>query len=230
MAFKKLSSNGVSVRDWMRLVGLLMVLMLAACASPPKPYDFTAFKQSRPASMLVLPPVNQSADVNATAAVLATATAPLAEAGYYVMPVSLVYETFHQNGLTVAEDMHAVPVAKLRQIFGADAAVYLTVTEYGTKYQVVGSDTRVAVVGKIVDLRSGVVIWEGKAVASSQEAQGGSQGGVIGMLVKALVDQVVNTTSDASFNYAGVANQRLLGGRLPNGILAGPRSPKYREN
>ena len=98
---------------------------------------------------------------------MATVVTPLAEAGYYVMPVSMVDETFKQNGLTTPNDIQEVSAAKLREIFGADAAVYIRVKEYGTKYLVIGSDTRVTVEGRIVDLRNGAVIWEGKATASS---------------------------------------------------------------
>jgi hypothetical protein len=41
---------------------------------------------------------------------LAQATLPLAESGYYVIPVSLASETFKQNGLANAADIHEVPV------------------------------------------------------------------------------------------------------------------------
>lgn len=214
----------------MRLaLALAALALLGACASPT-PYDYSAFRQSRPASLLVLPPLNDSADVKATAGVLATATAPLAEAGYYVFPASMVDETFRQNGMTTPYDIQQVSSAKLREIFGADAAVYLRVKEYGTKYLVVGSDTRVTLEGRIVDLRSGAVLWEGKATASSQESNNNNQGGIVGLLVKAIVEQIVGTVTDASFNYAGIANQRLLGAPVRNGILYGPRSPNYQKD
>lgn len=210
-------------------LALGIALLMSACAST-KPYDYTAFKQSRPKSMLVLPPINDSTEVQATNGVMATVSAPLAEAGYYVMPVTMVDETFKQNGLTVPNDIHQVSTAKLREIFGADAAVYLHVKEYGTKYFLIGSNTRVTVEGKIVDLRNGVVIWEGQATASSQESEGGTQSGLVGLLVKAVVSQIVGTVTDASYNYAGIANQRLLGTPMQNGILYGPRSPNYQKD
>jgi hypothetical protein len=179
--------------------------------------------------MLVLPPVNDSADLKATQGVMATAILPLAEAGYYVMPVGLVNETFRQNGLTTPNDIHEVSAAKLREIFGADAAVYLRVKQYGTSYQVIGSDTRVTVEGKIIDLRSGDTLWNGSATASSQESDSNNQGGLVGLLVKAVVHQIIGTVTDASFNYAAIANQRLLGAPRPRGLLYGPRSPNYQK-
>ncbi len=82
-------------------------LLLSGCAKQT-PYDYAAFHESKPKSILVLPPVNQSPDVKASHSVLASATLPLAEAGYYVLPVAVVEETFLQNGLTNANDIRAV--------------------------------------------------------------------------------------------------------------------------
>jgi hypothetical protein len=203
--------------------------LLGACATPPQPYDYTAFKRSRPASMLVLPPLNESPEVKAVNGVFSTAALPLAEAGYYVLPVSLVDETFKQNGLSDPAEIQAISAAKLREIFGADAAVYLRVKDYGTRYQVIGSDTRVTVEGVIVDLRDGTTLWKGVATASSTEKSSSNQGGLIGLLVQAIVEQVVNTVTDESFRYAGVANYRLLGAPRVNGVLFGPRSPNYKK-
>lgn len=211
----------------LRLVlAALAAAALGGCATTA-PYDYSAFKESRPASMLILPPLNNTNEVKATNGVLAQATQPLAEAGYYVLPVGLVDETFKQNGLTQAADIQQVSTDKLREIFGADAAVYLKVTQYGTTYKVLSSDTTVAVEGRIVDLRSGRVLWEGKAQASSAEQNSSNQAGLIGVLVEAVVKQIVHTVSDSSFQYAGTADARLLTPHKPNGLLYGPRSPNY---
>lgn len=204
--------------------------LLTACATQKAtPYDYTAYKQSRPASVIILPPVNETIDIKAGLSVMSSSMAPLAEAGYYVMPVSLVQETFRQNGLSMADDIHGVAPAKLQEIFGADAAVYMKVKRYGTVYSVIGSDTVVTLDAKMVDLRSGNVIWQGSASASSAEGGSNSGGGLAGILISAVVKQIVNTATDASFNYGTVANARLLGAR-PNGILFGPRSASYQKD
>ena len=203
------------------------LLLLGGCASKAPAYDYAAFQQAKPVSLLVMPPVNESPDIKATPAVWAQATRPLAEAGYYVLPVTLVDETFKQNGVSSAIEATDIPYTKLRDFFGADAAVYLRVTKYGTSYAVVASETRVEVAARIVDLRSGAALWEGNAAASSSEQQQQQQGGLIGLLVAAVVKQIVGTTTDASFNYAAIANARLLAAPRYNGVLPGPRSPNY---
>ena len=97
---------------------------------------------------------------------------------------------------------------------------------YGTRYLVLDSETRVEVEGRIVDLRDGRLLWSGKAFASSAEQSQG-HGGLVALLVVALLKQVVDTASDAAYGYAGIAQARLLGAPRYNGVLPGPRSPLY---
>lgn len=206
--------------------GVLGILLLSGCVSRPAPYDYTEFQRAKPVTLLILPPLNNSPEVKATSSVWSHATRPLAEAGYYVLPVTLVNETLQNNGMTTAHDAQNIPYPKLQEVFGADAALYMQIKRYGTDYRVVSSDTRVELQGQLIDLRTGLVLWEGSAVASSSEQQQQNQGGVVGMLVTALIEQIANTASEASHRFAEIASTRLLSPRY-NGILPGPRSPEY---
>ncbi|WP_145529860.1 DUF799 domain-containing protein [Yersinia alsatica] len=208
------------------ICAVMMALLLTGCAKPVQQQDYSAFKQSKPKSILVLLPQNQSPEVAASHGMLSQVTYPLAEAGYYVLPVAVVEETFKQNGMTNAGDIHAASPAKLHKIFGADAVLYITVVQYGTSYQVITSDTRVTANAKLVDLRTGKLLWSGSATASSNEGDN-SSGGVIDMLVQAAVTQISNTLTDHSHDIAGVTSTRMLTAGTPNGILYGPRSPNY---
>lgn len=200
-------------------------LVMTGCATKA-PFDYTAYKESRPRSILVLPPLNNTPEVQASYSVLSYATRPLAEAGYYVLPVTLVAEAFKENGMTQAADMHATPADKLQQIFGADAALYVTINKYGTTYQVISSASVVAADAKLVDLKTGKLLWTGSAFASSEEGQN-QQGGLAGLLISAIVKQVMATVLDESHKIAGVTTARLMSAGTPNGMLYGPRSPNY---
>lgn len=202
-------------------------LLLGGCATPPVPRDYSAFRQARPASILVLPPINDTPEVLATPGVLAQLSYPLAESGFYVLPVSLVEETLRNNGMQTPSDAQQIAPAKLREIFGADAVLYVAVKRYGTVYKVLASDTVVQLEARLVDLRNGALLWEGSASASSAEQGGGNQGGLVGLLIKAVVEQIANNMTERSFPVAGVASQRLLGAGRVNGVLYGPRSPHY---
>lgn len=204
------------------LAVLALTALLTGCATPS--YDYTAFRESKPRSILVLPPVNESLDVSASYSFLTQVSHPLAESGYYVFPVAVVEETFRENGLTDPQEIHSLPLDKLNDVFGADSILYINITQYGTSYQLIASDTRVTAEASLVDSRTGQLLWKGAATASSTEQSNNSGGGLVGMLVVALVDQIINTTVDRSYQIAGLTSFRLLSSNVHNGILPGPRA------
>lgn len=201
------------------LSGAAMLAVLTGCATPPKPYDYTAYKAAKPASILVLPPLNATPDVQATPSVWAQVTQPLAESGYYVLPVSLVDETLKSNGIYAPDEAQQIPVARLREIFGADAGLYLKVTRYGSVYKVLSTENAVTLEAKLVDLRSGRLMWEGRAEASNKSGGGDPLAAVLNHLLAQAVD-----LSEA---MAMLASKQLLAAGRPNGLLFGPRSPHH---
>jgi hypothetical protein len=217
----------------MKLLFALLIfaisVMLTGCAKPTsvQSKDYSAFKESKPRSILVLLPKNYSTDVDASHAFLSVVTHPLAEGGYYVYPVAVVEETFKQNGLSNAEDINTVSIARLHQIFGADAVLYLNVEEYGTSYKIINSDTRVSANARLVDLRSGKELWKKSASASSNENDGNYNNGLLAMVVNAAIQQIVNTAGNKSYEISGVTSERLLNAGSSGGLLYGPRSPEY---
>lgn len=214
------------MKTLIRIYGVLAVLLLVGCASGPSAvYDYTKLKDENPLSILVLPPLNESLEVNASYSFLSQVTYPLAESGYYVFPVAMVNDLFKHNGLTEPGEIHAVPMEKLREIFAADAVVYLKITEYGTSYKVLSSDTRVTAQARLVSLKTGEELWQGSATASTAEQQG-SNSDVFAMLLVAVIDQVVNTLSNKGHEVAGIASARLLHAGGQNRLLYGPRSPQ----
>lgn len=215
------------MKTWAKTgAAVAVAALLTACATTTMPYDYTAFKASKPKSILVLPPLNESLDVKATAGMLASSTQPLAESDFYVFPVAAVAETFLQNGLSQPADIHQVGLDKLREIFGADAVLYITAKEYGTSYKVITSETTVHADARLVDTRTGTTIWSGEASASSAERNNDNHG-LIGRLLSAVLNQVISTASDHSFNWAQIAGTRLLPAKQPHGVMYGPYSPHY---
>ena len=134
------------------LCGLALTVMLTGCVAP---YDYTNFRAHPPRSILVLPPLNESTAVEGTYGYLSTVTMPLAEMGYYVYPVVVVDQFMKENGLPTAGEMHQAPLDKIRDIFGADAVLYVTLKQYGTKYQVINSATIVTVKARLVIQKPG---------------------------------------------------------------------------
>ncbi|MDR2092077.1 MAG: DUF799 domain-containing protein [Azoarcus sp.] len=201
--------------------------LLAACVTPPSPMDYTAFRANRPRSILVLPPVNRSPEIKAPTSILATATVPLGEGGYYVIPVTLSEETFKQNGVTVADEAQALPLDKLREIFGADAALYISIDRFGVSYRLLDSVVEASASARLVDLRSGEELWQGYAYVSTGQNNNNSGGGLVGMLVRAAIKQIVNSLTDRSHEIGRAASYQLLSAGRFNGLLYGPYHPNF---
>lgn len=208
-----------------------VAMLFTGCAVTPKSNrDLAAYHAHHPKSILVLPPINNSPDTRATYGYWSTVTLPLAEAGYYVFPISVVDTMFKENGISNGFDAQAIPAQKLKEIFGADAALYIQVKEYGSKYQVIQSVSTVAVEAKLVDLASGTLLWQGEQ--RLQQASDNSNAGLIGALVGAVVDQVSNHLSDKAYTLSGMVSSQLYSPNLAQqkGLLYGPRSPNFTQN
>lgn len=198
------------------LLILVGALGLGGCATVP-PKDYTAFHQSQPRSILVLPPLNETSEVIAPYSVLTTVTRPLSELGYYVVPVVMVDHFLKDNGMSLPAEMHQAPLDKLQAVFGVDAVLYLTVEKYGSKYQVLASNTFVSLRALLVDARTGQTLWDHR----TETVYTGSSG-----ILEALVEQVLNKLVDQAHQVASMASYQLL--TVPGqGLPRGPRHPQY---
>jgi hypothetical protein len=200
----------------------LCLLLLTGC-NTVKPYDYTNFRAHPPRSILVLPPLNESTEVEGTYGYLSTVTQPLAERGYYVFPVEVVDQYLKQNGMPTAGEMHQVPLNKVRDIIGADAVLFLTLKQYGSKYVVLNSVTTVQVEARLVDTRSGIVLWQGTGTA---EQRGAGSGNLLASLIAAAVTQAINSKTDRAHQVSRLANATLFYPK-DTGLPYGPYSPRF---
>jgi len=199
-------------------IGLLPLLLMAGCQTP-QPYDYTALQASQPRSILVIPPRNQTVEVNAPYTFISTVTRPLAEKGYYIYPVAVIDQLFKENGLPTPEEMNSVPLDRLQQITGADAVLYVDIVDWGQKYEVFQSRTVANSNWQLVDARSGQLLWQ--TTAFWQVASGDGGGGLAGMLVNAIVEQVASSIIDQTPQVSSAANS-IATNNAYTGLLPGP--------
>ncbi|MDQ3230511.1 MAG: DUF799 domain-containing protein [Pseudobdellovibrionaceae bacterium] len=203
----------------MRAFASLLILLLSAvsCATAPAP-DYTEFRTLRPASILVLPPVNNSIDVGAAHGYLSIISKPIAERGFYVFPVAVVESYFKSQGLSEPAEIHNIPPKKLQEIFGADAIFYVTIEEWGNKYQLITSTTKVEATGVLVDAGSGTELWRGTHKAQSSSGSSGNSVGSI--LAEAALSQIVKELTDETRDLARSTSDHYIMG--PAGFIEGP--------
>ncbi|MEO1334656.1 MAG: GNA1162 family protein [Myxococcota bacterium] len=207
----------------MRVLFVLFVLGSSACAGSQS-FDYTNFEANRPQSILVLPPLNASPEVEAPGSWLSTVTRPLAERGYYVFPVHVVAAYMRDNGLPTAGEMHNVGLAKIDEVLGADAVLYTQIEEWGSSYFVVSTQVRVTLSYRLVHVKTGQILWEGtRSEVSSTDSNTSTRGGLLGAVIGAVVTQIANSLSDPSRPLAEQLNWSAFHyrafGLLPGSVL-----------
>jgi hypothetical protein len=206
---------------WRRSAAAALLAAATGCAVMPPP-DYSGYRAHLPRSILVLPPLNETTDVTAPYDYLATISRPLAEAGYYVFPVAVIDAFLKENGLPTAGEMHAVSLARVREVVGADAVLYVTIEDWGQKYRIISSDTVVKGRAHLVDVGTGETIWTGTIFA--QQSSSAGQTDPLAMLIAALITQVVSSATDPAHDLASTANGVMVFDR-DRGLLLGPRHP-----
>jgi len=196
----------------------LLLIVLSGCATV-QPYDYSALREAAPRSILVIPPMNNSIEVNASYSYLSTISVPLAEKGYYVFPVSVVDTFLKQNGLPTPAEMNTISLDKIKEHVGADAVLYVTIDDWGQKFQVLSSNTVVRGSVKLVSTESGQTLWD--APIQTVLSSGNSGGGLLGALVTAVATQIVGSVSDKTPEAARIANSQAFNEKK-RGLLTGP--------
>jgi hypothetical protein len=203
------------------LLPLVMVAMLTGCATT-EPYNYDALLAAKPRSILVVPPLNESLEVNASYIDLSTLSRPLAEKGYYVFPVAVIESFMKENGLPTPDEMNKVPLDKLHENTGADAVLYTRISDWGQKYTLLDSSTVVISHVKLVDARTGALLWD--ADASAVQSGSGNSGGLLEALVAAAITQIIGDMTDMTPSVARLANAQAIN-NTQRGLLNGPYAP-----
>jgi len=180
------------------------VSVLSGCAAPLKPHDFTEFHKAPPRSILIVPVVNRSLDVDASNYVLSTLTIPLAELGYYVFPVNTVKVVLEQEGLYEPEQIRNMDTAKLASLFGADAVLFVTINRWDAQYIVLTTTVTVEFDYEL-SRNDGTRIWHANKRMQYSPQRNQQQGThPLAVLITAMVDAAVTR---AAPNYLPLTQQ-----------------------
>lgn len=191
--------------------------LISGCAITP--YDYTAFNAAKPSSILVIPPTSASTDVNSTYTFLSTISKPLAEQGYYVFPVAVIDTLLKENGLPTPDEMNNVPLDKIREVTNADAVMYVNINQWGQKFQLISSVTIIDADVRLVDARTGTLLWQTKIQAQQSSGDGG--GGLAGAIIGAIAEQIASSIVDKTYGLSAQSNLLAINNKT-RGLPEGP--------
>ena len=210
------------MKTWMVAACLALAAGLSGCAAV-QPYDFTEFQTAPPRSILVVPVVNRSLDVDASNYVLSTLSVPLAELGYYVFPVNTVKIVLEQEGFYEPEQVRKMDASQLASLFGADAVLYVTINRWDAQYVLISTTVTVEFEYEMTR-KDGVRIWHAtKRMQYSPQQQ--NQQGVhpLAVLIAAAVSAAATRAAPNYLPLTQQANNQVLvveSTKLPRGPYA----------
>jgi hypothetical protein len=203
------------------LLLFIPVTFIIGCATTPK--DYSKFNAANPHSILIVPVVNDSVDVDAPDYFLSTISRPVAEQGYYVFPVNMVKRILEDAGLSDANLVHDAPTEKLCSLFGSDAVLYIKINSWDAKYLLISTTVTVALEYTIKDGKTGEILWEDKRIVKYTPQRSGSSGNWIADLITDVAIAAVEKANPSYIPLAQRANAEAFkypGPGIPPGIYA----------
>ncbi|MFZ6848706.1 DUF799 domain-containing protein [Undibacterium sp. RuRC25W] len=173
-----------------KLIFILCALVMTGCATTNvSKKDFSAFETAAPRSILIVPTVNHSLDVDAPNYVLSTLPVPLAEKGYYVFPVNTTKVVLEQEGLYEGDLVQRQKPEVLAKLFGADAILYVTINRWDAQYAVIVTTVTVDFDYRMVSKEGVEIFKENKKLQYSP--QNNASGSPLAQLISAAINAAV---------------------------------------
>lgn len=143
-----------------------------------------------PRVIAVLPPENMTANTEIEEKLYPIISTRLAQRGYYVLSPELIKNIFLANKLESAAMINALAPEKFKETLGADAILITRVTDWSSKFFVVGSTVSVGLDMTLIDTRTGRQLWTLDRVLA-RSPQNNSNGGLLGAVINAALHAAV---------------------------------------
>lgn len=201
---------------------VIAVVFLTSCTTTAPITKSIAYKgmyDEKPLTVLLMPPINRSTNVEAKEYFHSTLNIPIANAGFYVIPTFFSMEILKKESAYDAELFLNTPLTKFGEVFGADLAVFTIIHKWDKSglaakvYVQVEYIIKSTKTNEIVYTRTGDVTYD----ASVSTGAGGAWG--------ALADIAASAINTAATKYVDVA--RACNAYTFKDLPAGRYSPIY---
>lgn len=201
---------------------LITVVAFSGCTTTAPIARSTAYKgiyDEKPLTILVMPPINRSTNVEAKEFFHTTLNVPIANAGYYVIPTFLSMEIMKNESAYDTELFIDKPLDKFRDVFGADMALFTIIHKWDKSglaakvYVQVEYIIKSTKTNEVVFRRTGDIQYN----ASVSTGLGGGLGALADLALSA-----INTAATQYVDVARVSNKYTF-----NVLPAGQYSPLF---
>ena len=205
------------------LILLAATALLVSCGSASKLTRgevYAPLYHEAPVTLLVMPPINNTANVEAKDLLYTSISRPLVEAGYYVLPPILTMDILKAESAYDAELFFEAPVGQFGAVFGADAVIFSVIDKWAK--QGVGISAKIRYVMR--STRTNEVLFDRSCDLFLDTSVSTSSKGLLGLVLDVALT-AVNTALTDHIEAARQANRYIF-----SDIPFGKFSPLYQQD
>ena len=198
---------------------LSATLLIVGCGTTSKLNKAQAYKgmyEEKPVSVLIMPPINRSTNVDAKEYFHTTLNVPILNAGYYVIPPFLSMEILKRESAYDSELFIDKPSLTIfKEIFGADITLFTIINKWDKSS--IGSKVTVDIEYIVKSTTSNETIYSRKGTVIYNTSVSGS-----GNIFLDIAGSLINTAAAKYVDVARACNEYTF-----SDFPAGLYSPKY---
>lgn len=179
--------------------------------------QYAKMYEEKPVTLLVMPPINNSTNVEAKDLLYTSISRPLVEAGYYVISPLLAMDILKSESAYDSELFIEAPLTMFNNFFGADAVVFSVIDSWAKKGT--GIQTKIRYV--IKSAYTNEILFDRSCDLYLDLSVSSGTGGLLGALVD-LTASLITTAATDHIVAARKANYFIL-----RDIPRGKYSPEY---
>ena len=179
--------------------------------------QYAKMYEEKPITLLVMPPINNSTNVEAKDLLYTSISRPLVEAGYYVISPLLAMDVLKAESAYDSEMFFDAPLTAFQNYFGADAVVFSVIDTWAKKG--LGIETKIRYV--IKSAYTNEILFDRSCDLYLDLSIDSGASGLLGALVD-LAASAINTAATDHIMAARKANYYII-----RDIPRGKYSPEY---
>ena len=163
------------------ILGIVALLMSSCAEQITRGTQYPKMYEEKPLSIVVMPPINQTNNVEAKDYFYTTLYAPLCEKGYYVFSPMMTMEMFQSESAYDSEMFIEGSLAQFRNVLGADAAMFTIIKSW--KRNNVGGVLTAGVEYILRSTKTGETLYQREGLIKVDTSVHSGGGGLLGALI-----------------------------------------------
>lgn len=187
-----MSKNFILIKT---LLFTITVFLVMGCSTPKKQLMIDTYPkmyEESPLVILALPPINETSDAEAKELVATGILKPLAEKGYYVIPIEIMNEIFKNEGFYDTETINENSLNQFKKVFGVNAVLYTKIIHWEKVFYGINGVIIISLEYTLKSADTGEVLWTYKTSKKHETSNRSKKGDLLSTVITAGVDTAMS--------------------------------------